>query len=87
MASVSAMVRWVSGSNMRRVSISSSNKSMRMGSTAPMGKMSISEPRTAYSPRSVTVSAARYPALAKRSRSNAMSYFRPVAKSSVCPCT
>ena len=59
MASVSATVRWVSGSNVRRVSISSSNKSMRMGLAAPMGKTSISEPRTAYSPRSVTVSVAR----------------------------
>ena len=45
-----SMERWVSGSKVRRVSISSSNRSIRKGNSLPIGNRSISAPRTANSP-------------------------------------
>ncbi|MNY46212.1 hypothetical protein D3C86_1813730 [compost metagenome] len=48
--------RWFSGSKVRRVSISSSNRSMRYGNLLPIGNRSINEPRTVNSPCSYTVS-------------------------------
>ena len=43
-------LRWLSGSKVRMLSISSSNRSTRYGTLLPIGNRSISEPRTAYSP-------------------------------------
>ena len=60
--------RWLSGSKARRLSISSSNRSMRSGASAPIGKRSSSEPRTAYSPCSITWLTQAYPARSRRRR-------------------
>jgi hypothetical protein len=45
------------GSKRRMRSISSPNRSMRSGSSAPGGRMSAMSPRKAYSPASITISA------------------------------
>mgnify|MGYP001456326248 CR=1 FL=1 len=58
----------VSRSKLRRLSISSSKKSMRIGSSVPIGKTSSSEPRTANSPCSSTCGTRRYPHAVSESR-------------------
>jgi len=52
--SIASMERWVSGSKCRSESIRSSNRSMRTGSSVPMGQTSNSEPRSANSPGPLT---------------------------------
>jgi hypothetical protein len=52
-----SVVRWVSGSKRRAASSTSPKRSSRTGSSAPGGKMSMSPPRIAKSPGSVTVGA------------------------------
>ena len=54
-----AVLRWVSGSKCRSVSISSSKNSTRTGWSSPIGKTSRIAPRSANSPCSKTVSAWR----------------------------
>ena len=49
--------RWVAGSNVLIDSSSEPNMSSRTGSSNPGGKTSMTPPRTAYSPRSLTVEA------------------------------
>ena len=86
-ASMRSIVRCVSGSNVLKLSISSSSRSIRSGSSDPMGKMSINEPRTAYSPRSATVPTLRYPARCNRMRWVSMEKRPPVSTTSDCAST
>ena len=46
--------RWLKGSKLRMDSTVAPKKSSRTGSAAPLAKMSIRPPRTAYSPASTT---------------------------------
>ena len=61
-------VRWVSGSNVRRLSMVSPKSSIRTGRSRSEGKMSTMPPRRANWPGAVTGSSRRYPPSSRASR-------------------
>ena len=77
------MVLCVSGSNVRRVSISESKMSIRIGRSDPIGNRSNMDPRIANSPRLKTVSTVRQPHDINFSRCVSGSNCFPTCKSKV----